>query len=435
MPNIQLQFRRGTSTEWSNANTVLADGELAIETNTRNFKIGNGSTNWNTLDYGGLQGYTGPTGLFVNVPDGTKVLCYYVDQITGTTTNSLTLITSYNYVYTSRPTYVTFSSPSTFVVQKNGAYEFEFQGWTCGAGSGMMRIVVTRSSTIVYDRRKEMAHSDCGIFTGVFYWESFQVGDTVQMYKNENSGGAAVTSIIDSNPDQRGSLKIHYNGPNYDTGANIIAPTGHTGFQGTQGTQGPQGPQGTQGTQGTEGVGTQGTQGPQGPAGSGGGGGSVSITGSTAFGNILTVATGGAGIFGNSNFVVAGPTGFVGIGTTSPATQLEVNGGFTIRNGYRPLYTVVSATSLTVAANSYGTHYNITNSAFATMTLPTIVWAQDSNGYWVFRNNTSSYLSVTITYTTAGTTAPVNPVVIPPSNSTTIMVTFPGGSTSNYVLF
>jgi len=62
MPNIQLQFRRGTSTEWSNANTVLADGELAIETNTRNFKIGNGSTNWNTLDYGGIRGVTGTQG-------------------------------------------------------------------------------------------------------------------------------------------------------------------------------------------------------------------------------------------------------------------------------------------------------------------------------------------------------------------------------------
>jgi hypothetical protein len=68
MPNIQLQFRRGTSTEWSNANTFLADGELAIETDTRSFKIGNGMTGWNSLSYGGLlgpqgwQGFTGPAG-------------------------------------------------------------------------------------------------------------------------------------------------------------------------------------------------------------------------------------------------------------------------------------------------------------------------------------------------------------------------------------
>jgi hypothetical protein len=60
MPNIQLQFRRGTATEWSNANTVLADGELAVETNTRNIKIGDGSTSWNSLSYGGLLGPTGP---------------------------------------------------------------------------------------------------------------------------------------------------------------------------------------------------------------------------------------------------------------------------------------------------------------------------------------------------------------------------------------
>jgi hypothetical protein len=42
---------------------------------------------------------------------------------------------------------------------------------------------------------------------------------------------------------------------------------------------------------------------------------------------------------------------------------------------------------------------------------------------------------VTITYSNIGTTAPANPVVIPPSNSTTIMVTYPGGATCNYVLF
>jgi hypothetical protein len=127
--------------------------------------------------------------------------------------------------------------------------------------------------------------------------------------------------------------------------------------------------------------------------------------------------------------------GYLGIGTTSPATHLDVSGGLTIRNGFRPLYMNVSGTSLTVASNSFGTHYNITNSGFSSLTLPAINWSNDSNGYWVFRNNTSSYLSTTVTYTTAGTSAPTNPVVIPPANSTTIMVTYPGASTSNYVLF
>ena len=62
MPNIQFQFRRGTSTEWSTANPVLAAGEMGIETNTNLFKVGNGSTAWNSLSYGGIQGNIGPIG-------------------------------------------------------------------------------------------------------------------------------------------------------------------------------------------------------------------------------------------------------------------------------------------------------------------------------------------------------------------------------------
>jgi hypothetical protein len=71
MPTIQLQFRRGTATEWSNANPTLAAGELGLETGTNLFKIGNGSTAWNSLSYGGLQGATGPAGGLSNMLSGT----------------------------------------------------------------------------------------------------------------------------------------------------------------------------------------------------------------------------------------------------------------------------------------------------------------------------------------------------------------------------
>jgi len=62
MPNIQLQFRRGTSSEWISANPTLASGEMGIETDTSKFKVGNGSTSWNSLGYGGIEGPTGNTG-------------------------------------------------------------------------------------------------------------------------------------------------------------------------------------------------------------------------------------------------------------------------------------------------------------------------------------------------------------------------------------
>ena len=64
MPFFQLQHRRGTAAQWDavGASLVLASGELAIETDTKLFKLGDGVTVWNNLPYGGIQGFTGPTG-------------------------------------------------------------------------------------------------------------------------------------------------------------------------------------------------------------------------------------------------------------------------------------------------------------------------------------------------------------------------------------
>ena len=59
---IQIQFRRGTAYEWSTIDPTLALAEMGIETDTNLFKIGNGTTAWNDLDYGGIQGYTGSVG-------------------------------------------------------------------------------------------------------------------------------------------------------------------------------------------------------------------------------------------------------------------------------------------------------------------------------------------------------------------------------------
>ena len=62
MPYIQVQFRRGTALEWATTNPVLAEAEMGMETDTNQFKIGDGVTGWNSISYGGLRGWTGPTG-------------------------------------------------------------------------------------------------------------------------------------------------------------------------------------------------------------------------------------------------------------------------------------------------------------------------------------------------------------------------------------
>jgi hypothetical protein len=58
----RIQFRRGSAASWTSANPTLAQGELGIELDTDQFKIGDGILAWNSLPYGGLQGEDGPAG-------------------------------------------------------------------------------------------------------------------------------------------------------------------------------------------------------------------------------------------------------------------------------------------------------------------------------------------------------------------------------------
>jgi hypothetical protein len=62
---ISVQFRRGTAAYWTLTNPILAEGELGLETDTKKFKLGDGSTDWVMLDYmptKGDQGIPGPVG-------------------------------------------------------------------------------------------------------------------------------------------------------------------------------------------------------------------------------------------------------------------------------------------------------------------------------------------------------------------------------------
>jgi hypothetical protein len=43
--------RRGTASQWTSANTVLAAGEIGVETDTGQFKIGDGTTAWSSIPY------------------------------------------------------------------------------------------------------------------------------------------------------------------------------------------------------------------------------------------------------------------------------------------------------------------------------------------------------------------------------------------------
>ena len=60
---VKFQLRRDTSSNWASNNPILSSGEPGVETDTGVFKIGNGSTAWNSLSpISGGSGTTGPTG-------------------------------------------------------------------------------------------------------------------------------------------------------------------------------------------------------------------------------------------------------------------------------------------------------------------------------------------------------------------------------------
>jgi hypothetical protein len=133
--------------------------------------------------------------------------------------------------------------------------------------------------------------------------------------------------------------------------------------------------------------------------------------------------------------------GYIGVGTTTfPAFPgVAVTGGLSLTNGYRPVYSNISTantsgTALTLpATNAYGTHLNITNSGFGFVSI-TSQSSTDAYAYWVFRNNTGTYLSITISYTT--TASGPTTMTIPPYNSVTLLYTGATSSvTTGYVFF
>lgn len=53
----QIQMRRDSAADWASANPVLAEGEFGFETDTLKYKIGDGATGWNSLEYGVFDGF------------------------------------------------------------------------------------------------------------------------------------------------------------------------------------------------------------------------------------------------------------------------------------------------------------------------------------------------------------------------------------------
>jgi hypothetical protein len=169
--------------------------------------------------------------------------------------------------------------------------------------------------------------------------------------------------------------------------------------------------------------------GPQGPTGSGGG---ATIT-TPGPGYLLTATgTSTSAIVAQSNMVFSGTS--LGLFTTGPraglgsANALDVSGSV---YGRLPV-TIVAGTSLDISAN-YGTYANsyiyLTNSGFNTITNPSTTSTTQGGTFFQFKNATSSFLSVTM----ANTVTITSPVIIPPSNAVTLVIS--PTTTNSFLLF
>ena len=67
--SLKIQLKRGLSTSWATKNIVLDAGEMGIETDTNKFKIGDGTTAWNSLQYSNKTEWGSVEGTLANQTD------------------------------------------------------------------------------------------------------------------------------------------------------------------------------------------------------------------------------------------------------------------------------------------------------------------------------------------------------------------------------
>lgn len=170
----QIQVRRGTASQWTSTNPILAAGEFGFETDTNKLKCGNGSTAWNSLTYinndGDITGVTAGTGLSGGGTSGTVTISIdtsvTADLTTAQTLTNKTLTdakinlgfdaetASYTAVLANNSQVVTMNNASanTFSIPTNASVAFpigtQINVLQIGAGQTTIQAVTSGTTTI-----------------------------------------------------------------------------------------------------------------------------------------------------------------------------------------------------------------------------------------------------------------------------------------------
>ena len=242
----------------------------------------------------------------------------------------------------------------------------------------------------------------------------------IRFYATGKIGVQGITGATGPKADTGPQGDTGATGPRGDTGAR-----GGTGFRGNTGPKADTGPTGALGNTGATGpradtgatgpradtgaTGPKADTGPTGPLGNTGATGPRADTGATG----PRADTGATGPLGNT-------------GATGPRADTGATGPIASATSWRLVPTQWTTTSSGPDTAAYSTYYYITNSAFNSIVLPN-PGSTAVGVFWVFRNNTSVYLSITLSGTFTGLSTPL---VIPPANAVTLV-----WNGSSYILF
>ena len=167
----RMQQRRDTSSNWTSNNPTLAAGEIGVETDTNQFKIGDGSTVWTSLSYAGgggisfattatagatttltvasklTQNFTGTLAQTVQLPVVSTLTVGFAFQVLNNSTQSLTINSSGGNLITTLQT--GFSGLFTVVLTSGttaASWDYQISGFDYFSGTGGTVVLSTGPS-------------------------------------------------------------------------------------------------------------------------------------------------------------------------------------------------------------------------------------------------------------------------------------------------
>lgn len=148
----------------------------------------------------GSTGPTGPQGPTGASSTGALTLIFWADQTNTNANGSLAIVDRYSNVILNNGITINNNGTSnaSLTLPSTGSYLIDVNGWICGSGTGVSRVVATRGgSNVVYDRTRGW-DVGCAVGNAKYFWNGFQSNDVLQIYKNVNNTGTFTSSISNS---------------------------------------------------------------------------------------------------------------------------------------------------------------------------------------------------------------------------------------------